>query len=146
MNATTTPELSIDHAGDRVRRHTAAAPNERIEALTRFQVEDTVRQGRDAIVRRLAELEHEWDIDRVLMLNFAVVGGAGFLAGARRRAFARGLNGWQIFTTVQLGFLAWHAIVGWCPPSSVFRRMGFRSAREIETERRALERALASAR
>lgn len=136
--------LVMDQPGDRVRRHTAAPPNERIEAFTRWQVEDTVRRGRDAIVERLTELEKEWDIDRVLMLNFAVVGGGGFLKGALRRGLKlrRSFNGWQVFTTIQLAFLAMHATVGWCPPAALFRRLGFRTSREIEAERRALEKAL----
>jgi hypothetical protein len=141
MNAVTT-HLDIERPGDRVRRHTAAAPNERIEAYTRWRIEDTIRGGRDAIVARLTELEKEWDVDRALMLNFAVVGGAGFFLGAFRRAFKKSLNGWQVFTTTQLGFLALHAVVGWCPPAALFRRLGFRTSREIEAERRALRQAL----
>lgn len=141
MNAAAA-QLDIDQPGDRVRHHTAAAPNDRIEAFTRWQVEDTVRRGRDAIVARLTQLEKEWDVDRVLMLNFAIVGGTGFLLGARKRAFKRSLNRWQIFTTTQLAFLALHAIVGWCPPAALLRRLGLRTSREIESERRALRRAL----
>lgn len=144
MNQVVATTLEIDQPGDRVRRHTAARPNERIEAFTRWQVEDTVRRGRDAVVTRLAELEKEWDIDRVLMLNFAVIGGGGFLKGALRRGLKLrpSLNGWQIFTTIQLAFLAMHATVGWCPPVVLFRRLGIRTSREIEAERRALEQAL----
>jgi hypothetical protein len=135
-------ELSIDKPGDRVRHHTGASANERIDSFTRWKVDEAVRGGRDAIVRRLTELEKEWDIDRVLMLNFALLGGGGFFAGARRRTFWKSLNRWQVLTTVQLAFLALHATVGWCPPVALFRRLGFRSSREIESERRALERAL----
>jgi hypothetical protein len=141
MNAATM-HLDLQPSGDRVRRHTAAAPNERIEAYTRWRIDETVRGGRDAIVARLTELEKEWDIDRVLMLNFAIVGGTGFAMGAAPRKFKKWLNGWQVFTTTQLAFLALHAIVGWCPPAALFRRLGFRTSREIESERRALRQAL----
>jgi hypothetical protein len=141
MNAETA-QLSIDHPGDRVRHHSAASANERIEERTRRKIEQTVRRGHDAIIARLAELEREWDIDRVLMLNFALVGGAGFLAGARGVKLRKSFNGWQLFTTVQLAFLALHAVVGWCPPVALFRRLGVRTSREIESERRVLEHAL----
>ena len=37
------------------------------------------------------------------------------------------------------GFLLQHAIQGWCPPVPVFRRLGFRTAAEIDYERYALK-------
>jgi hypothetical protein len=36
-------------------------------------------------------------------------------------------------------FLFQHAIQGWCPPVPVLRRLGFRTANEIEQERTALK-------
>jgi hypothetical protein len=36
-------------------------------------------------------------------------------------------------------FLFQHAIQGWCPPVPILRRMGFRTAHEIEQERNALK-------
>ena len=36
-------------------------------------------------------------------------------------------------------FLFQHAIQGWCPPLPILRRLGFRTAREIDTERTALK-------
>jgi hypothetical protein len=37
------------------------------------------------------------------------------------------------------GFLFQHALQGWCPPVPVLRRLGFRTAREIDIERVALK-------
>ncbi len=37
------------------------------------------------------------------------------------------------------GFLFQHAVQGWCPPVPLFRRLGFRTAREIDHERYALK-------
>ena len=37
------------------------------------------------------------------------------------------------------GFLLQHAVQGWCPPVPVFRRLGFRTAAEIDEERYALK-------
>ncbi len=37
------------------------------------------------------------------------------------------------------GFLLQHAVQGWCPPVPIFRRMGIRTAREIDSERYALK-------
>jgi hypothetical protein len=36
-------------------------------------------------------------------------------------------------------FLLQHAIQGWCPPVPIFRRLGFRTAGEIDEERYALK-------
>jgi hypothetical protein len=40
---------------------------------------------------------------------------------------------------VVTGFLLQHALQGWCPPLPVLRRLGVRTAREIERERTALK-------
>jgi hypothetical protein len=37
------------------------------------------------------------------------------------------------------GFLLQHALQGWCPPVSLFRRLGVRTSAEIEQERYALK-------
>jgi hypothetical protein len=136
----------LDPHSDRVREHTAAAVNRCIDAMTRTAVEENIRHGRDAIVRRLAELDREWDVDRVLMVNFAVLGGASFLAGMRRYAgtppFARRRKGFLYLFGAQLAFLFLHGTAGWCPPVSLFRRLGIRTMREIEAERRVLQSAL----
>jgi hypothetical protein len=38
-----------------------------------------------------------------------------------------------------LTFFAQHALQGWCPPIPLFRRLGVRTAREIERERYAIK-------
>lgn len=80
------------------------------------------------ILRRLVELDYEWDIDRALMLNFAIAGGMTFLAGVKKNPK------WLYFFGAQMLLLALHALKGWCPPASLFRRMGFRTRHEIEFE------------
>jgi hypothetical protein len=136
----------FDAQGDRVREHTAPVVNRRIDRLTQSSIDACIREGRDAVVRRLAELDREWDIDRALMANFAVLGGASFVAGVRRYADKPLLRprrkGLLYFFSAQLGFLFLHATAGWCPPASLFRRLGFRTKAEIEAERAALLRYL----
>jgi hypothetical protein len=135
-----------DLAGDRVREHTPEVINARIDRLTRSSAEATAERGRDAVLSRLAELDREWDVDRALMVNFAVVGGAAFALGmfrSRRSAvFGRRRNGFLYLLGTQLGFLFWHGAVGWCPPVPLFRRLGFRTQREIEIERGLLSASL----
>jgi hypothetical protein len=78
---------------------------------------------------RLDDLGREWDIERVLQLNAAVIAGAGLLLGSRLdRRFL-------LLPAAVFSFLLQHALQGWCPPLPVFRRLGVRSAREIERHR-----------
>jgi hypothetical protein len=37
------------------------------------------------------------------------------------------------------GFLLQHSLQGWCPPLAIFRRLGVRTAAEIEYERSMLK-------
>lgn len=133
-------------AHDRVREHTAPHVNESIDRLTRASISEHIAGGAEAISRRLAELDQEWDVDRALMVNFAVAGAATFTAGITRYAssspFGPRRKGFLYFFGAQLGFLLLHGLAGWCPPASVFRRLGFRTQREIEVERAALREAL----
>jgi hypothetical protein len=38
-----------------------------------------------------------------------------------------------------LGFFAQHAIQGWCPPLPLFRKLGYRTRKEIDKEKYALK-------
>lgn len=140
--------IPLPRPRDRVREHTAGPVNERIDRATRAQVAECTSQGRDAVVRRLTELDNEWDVDRALMANFAVVGGAAFSLGLLRYASTPPLKprrtGFLAFFGVQMTFLLVHAVAGWCPPLPVFRRLGVRTKGEIEAERRLLLDALPS--
>jgi hypothetical protein len=137
----------LEREVDRVRDHSAHHVNRKIARTMHASVQQTVREGRDAILKRLAELDREWDIDRVLMANFAVAGGASFLTGLERSrprlfGYRRRRNGWLYFFGAQLGFLLMHAGIGWCPPVAVWRRFGVRTKNEIEVERQLLSSAL----
>jgi hypothetical protein len=85
------------------------------------------------IDERLRELDAEWDIERTLEANAATLGLAGVVLGVTvdRRFLA--------LPAAVTAFLLQHAVQGWCPPLPVLRRMGFRTPREIETERVALK-------
>jgi len=131
--------------GDRVREHTASVVNERIDAATDARIAESIGGGRAGVGQRLEELDREWDVDRALIVSFAVLGGAAFATGLHRYK-THGTTGLLALFGAQLGFLLLHGVVGWCPPASVFRRLGFRTMREIEGERRDLVAALAEGR
>lgn len=117
----------------RVEQHTDEAVNERIRRRTAQSISFVGRQGRDEIGRRLEELDQEWDMERTLEANAASIAllGLGLGALVSRRFF--------VLPGVVAGFLLQHAVQGWCPPVPIFRRLGFRTAREIASERYALK-------
>src|SRR4051794_23816405 len=94
-----TSGIGGDGRGDRVREHSSRVVNDRIDMLARVSVDETIERGHDAIIERLAELDREWDIDRALMLNFAVVGAATFATGMSRYTSTR------LFAKRRKGFL-----------------------------------------
>jgi hypothetical protein len=126
-----TPETSLPH--DRVRENTAAPVQDRIDEQTL----DTVRRYADAesaiIDARIAELDHEWDIERVLALNASSLIALGMALALRiDRRFL-------LLPAAVLTFFVQHQLQGWCPPVPLLRRLGFRTAREIAREKFALK-------
>jgi hypothetical protein len=117
---------------DRVRQRTDDAVLAELDDGLRARVVRYRDAGDAEIAARLEELDREWDIERVLIVNASTLAGLGLLAGLRRRP-ALGLP------TVVLGFLLQHGLQGWCPPLTVFRRFGVRTRREIDLERYALK-------
>lgn len=118
---------------DRVPEHTAEHVNARICRGIEEDIARYADAGPGAIGRRLEELDREWDIERTLEANAATVALVGLGLGALvdRRFF--------LLPAAVAGFLLQHAIQGWCPPVPVFRRLGFRTASEIDEERYALK-------
>lgn len=118
---------------ERVPLHSAERANEKIRQRTDENVQRYRAAGPAAIEHRLAELDREWDIERALEANAAIAALIGVALGATadRRWFA--------LPAVVAGFLLQHAVQGWCPPVPIFRRLGFRTEREIDRERYALK-------
>lgn len=117
---------------DRVRQHTSSKVLERIDADT----SRNVRAGaadRQAIEARLSALGREWDTDRMVELEAALVGLTGLLLGTRRNPAFLGV------TLAAGSAVLAHAATGWYPWLPIFRRLGLRSAREISRERMALK-------
>lgn len=87
----------------------------------------------DVIQRRLKKLDEEWDIERALEFNAAALGSTFVLFGLF------GKKRWLLLAGTVTGFLAQHALNGWCPPLGLLRRLGFRTRHEIDRERYALK-------
>lgn len=128
----TSPARRLPSTRARVREHTADKINRRI----RTRMEDSIRHysaRKNQIAARLGELDREWDVERAIEANAATLALSGVIFGATlgRR--------WLILPGVVTAFLLQHALQGWCPPVPVLRRMGFRTADEINQERYALK-------
>jgi len=121
---------------NRVALHTSPQANARIHEETERNIAYYSSLGRQAIERRITALDREWDIERALEANAASATLFGFMMGTLWN------RKWFILPGIVGGFLLQHAIDGWCPPLPVMRRLGFRTAQEIEYERHALLRVL----
>lgn len=122
--------LHQDHY-DRVRNMTLERVNRKLDLKTERYVRAIQSEGPFAIRERLKELDKEWDIDRILMLNFSIIVFAQLWA-------ARKNPKWLFGPLMQTPFLLMHSTLGWSPPMLVLRPLGFRTRKEIHAEREAL--------
>lgn len=125
-------ETTMQSTYDRVRNSTPDSINQKIDQKTQQNIQYYSMQNEMVIKSRIKELDHEWDIERVLALNASLFALTGVILGASVN------KKWLILPTVVTVFLAQHAIQGWCPPLPLFRKTGIRSRKEIDKERYAL--------
>jgi hypothetical protein len=117
---------------DRVRARTDPEVLAGLDAGLRARVDHLRGAGDAAIGRRLEELDREWDVERLLIVNASSLVSLGVLASFRRRLAV-------VLPLTVGGFLLQHGLQGWCPPLTLFRRLGVRTRREIDLERYALK-------
>lgn len=118
---------------ERVPANTDAAINERIRLQTIANIHMAADAGPQGIERRLAELDREWDIERCLETGASSLVLLGLTLGLTQD------RRWLLLPLGVAGFLFQHALQGWCPPLSLLRRLGVRTADEINQERYALK-------
>lgn len=123
----------IPKTSERVAINTDQEINDCIQRQIEANIEHYSRMGNQAISRRLAELDAEWDIERVVETMAPMISLAGLVLGlgVSKR--------WLLVPIVVQGFFLQHAIQGWCPPIPVLRRLGVRTTQEINAERTALK-------
>lgn len=116
----------------RVTKHTSSLVQERIRLGTVKNIARAISSP-ETIDTRLRELDREWDVERVLELNASLLALTGVVLGkfVNRK--------WLYLSMGVTGFLAQHALQGWCPPLPILRRMGIRTSQEIDHERYALK-------
>ena len=118
---------------ERVRKNTSDERNRKIDQKIKESIAYHRSSGSDAITRRIKELDHEWDTERVLEVNMPIVALIGLALGAFVHPY------WLAFPTLVLLFFLQHAIQGWCPPLPIFRSPGYRTKQEIHKEKYSLK-------
>lgn len=119
-NNTTDTDITLEHSTS-------------VEKNIQENVIDYYRADNEAINIRLQKLDEEWDIERVLQLNAASISLTGVVLSILSH---------KKFIAIPLivnAFLLNHALGGWCPPETLFRRLGYRSRSEIDKEKFALK-------
>ena len=127
--------LMLPKTSHRVQEHTSPAVNAAIRERTERSVRVYASAGPEDVSRRLDELDREWNIERALESNAAALSLIGLSLGT----FVS--RKWYLFPAVISAFLLQHGLQGWCPPLALFRRLGIRTAAEIEYERYLLKAA-----
>ncbi len=124
--------MAIPSSRNRVPAHTAGEINQRIRNETERRVAEAAAAPR-LLVQRLSDLDEEWDIERAIEANAAIIA----LIGVGLGYFAHPY--WLILPALVAAFLLQHSIQGWCPPVPILRRFGFRTVYEIDQEKMALK-------
>jgi hypothetical protein len=117
----------------RVRANTLAAVNRRLDNEADARVRDYANKSSAEITHRIAELDREWDVERLLETNASALAFTGLALGVTHS------KKWLIIPGIVLPFLFQHAVQGWCPPIPIFRRLGVRTREEIDREKYALK-------
>jgi hypothetical protein len=127
-----TPTITHTADPDRVRANTPQHVNVRLDAEAAARMQDAAENGAN-LHRRIADLDREWDFERVLQTEASIMGLSGL---------ALGIGVHRSFLIVP-GFVAammlLHAFQGWYPLLPLFRWIGVRSRDEIDRERYALK-------
>jgi hypothetical protein len=117
---------------DTVRANSDPQVNQKIDSTIEERIRFYASQPKEAISKRIEELDQEWDIERFLETNAAGIALAGVVLGLVRKK-------WLLVSATVLGFMLQHAIKGWCPPIPLLRKFGIRTRREIDREKYALK-------
>ena len=121
-------------ATDRVRANTWPPINERLDMEAQLRMRDAAASAStDELTGRVTQLDYEWDFDRTLETEAALMGLLGLALGmAADKRFL-------LLPAFVSTMLLVHATHGWYPLLPLFRRIGVRTADEIDRERYGLK-------
>lgn len=87
----------------------------------------------EEITERIRKLNLEWDTERLLEVNSAMLAVLSSYLGIKTSRI------WFLLTGAVGVFMLQHAFFGWCPPIPFIRKWGVRTAEEINAEKIALK-------
>lgn len=117
----------------RVQLNTNQVVNAEIRRRMLSNAASYANKNREAISMRLQELDYEWDTERVLEANAAVIVLVSIILGFQFNYT------WFYLAGIVAFFLLQHALQGWCPPLPIIRKLGIRTSSEINDEKMALK-------
>lgn len=126
-------EHNVQKILDRVRYNTAEKVNQQIDKKMENDIRYFSTQTREELSKRIEELDQEWDIERLLIVNASTLSLTGLVLGITKD------KRFLAVPAVVLSFLWLHGVQGWCPPMPILRRMGVRTRQEIDREKFALK-------
>lgn len=117
---------------DRVAINTSQERRQLLDRQLKARI--TAYQGADRqrIDQRLAELDNEWDIERLIEVEAPLMIGLGATLGLLYNPKWLGLS------AAAAAMVILHNLQGWYPLLPLFHRLGIRSQTDIEQERSAL--------
>jgi len=123
----------IPSTTERIRLHTRDGLNREIDDRIHESVAFHATAAPDALDRRVKELNHEWDIERVMetVMSAAILLGVALTVAVS--------PWWQVLTAASAACLLSHSLFGWWPLLPAFRWLGLRTPSEINHERYALK-------
>lgn len=110
--------------------------NEAIQRKIAENIRLFKEKDKTEIKKRLEELDFEWDTERVLETNLSIITFISSIYGLTKN------RAWMLVSGTASVFMIQHALQGWCPPLSLIRRLGIRTAEEIDQEKDGLKQLL----
>lgn len=117
----------------KVNRNTSTEINKIIQQKAEKTIHDLEDKSNKDIMDRIRQLDYEWDTERVLEINFAVI------VLITSKLSLGGHKKWMALSGIASLFMIQHSIQGWCPPLPVIRKFGIRTASEILDEKAILK-------
>jgi hypothetical protein len=119
---------------DRVRANTWVPVNDRLDTDAQLRMREAAASASTAeLTSRITRLDYEWDFDRTVETEAALMGLFGLALGV---AVDKRLLVLPAFVS---SMLVLHATHGWYPLLPLFRRIGVRTQDEIDRERYGLK-------
>jgi len=117
---------------ERVEVNTSQATRDKFDRMLTANISRFIHAGPAEIENRLAELDREWNVERLIEVEAPLMIGLGVVLGLAHSPKWFGLSAFAA------GMVILHGVQGWYPLLPVFQSLGFRSENDIEQERNAL--------